>query len=137
MARAKKTVQPPQSSEDVELAKQTITEAFGDTVERQRTELAKAEEEVLRLQRKVAIAEDRRAAWVDRGEIDEDRALDARMFSGQDMRELARRVTSPAVRLDPDEVDAARRKRDVVERYLTDRNLLPAALVDPNWKPSR
>lgn len=135
MGRSKKLA--PQSAEDVELAKETIAAAFDAAVERRRSQLAEAEQEVLRLQREVGAAEVRRNAWADRGEIDEDRAMDAHMFSGQDMRDLARRVTSPAVRLDSDEVDAARRKRAVVERYLTDRNLLPAALVNPNRRPSR
>jgi hypothetical protein len=136
MARTKKPV--PQSAEDVELAKETIAAAFADTVERRRAELAKVQEEVLRLQREILAAEERRTAWVERGEIDEDRALDAHMFATHDMHNLAKRVLGDRhLRLDPDVVDAARRKHEVVERYLTDRNLLPAALVDPNWRPAR
>lgn len=137
MGRAKKKT-PPQSAEDVELAKETIAAAFDDKLEQRRADLAKAEEEVLRLQREVVAAEVRRNAWADRSEIDADRALDAHMFSGQETRDLARQMmTSPSTRLDPAVVDAARRKRDVVTRYLTDRDLLPAALVDPNWRPTR
>lgn len=135
MARTKKL--PPQSAEDIELAKQTITAAFEDAVERRRAELAKAQEEVLRLHLEVIAAGARRADWVKRGEITEDTALDAYSFATRDMHALARQVTSPSTRLEPAEVDAARRKREVVERYLTDRNLLPAALVDPNWRPAR
>jgi hypothetical protein len=138
MARTKKTAQPPQSAEDVGLAEATIAAAFDDTIERRRADLAKAEAEVLRLQGEIATAEERRTAWVDRGEIDADRALDAHMFAVHDMHDLARRVLGDRhLRLDPDKVDAARRKRAVVERYLTDRSLLPAALVDPNWRPNR
>lgn len=135
MARTKKP--PPQSAEDIELAKETITAAFADMVEKRRAALAEAEEEVRRIQLQIADAEIRRAAWVERGEISENTALDAHMFSSQDMRDLARQVTSPSTRLDPDVVAAARRKREATERYLTDRGLLPAALVDPNWRPNR
>lgn len=138
MARAKKTVHPPQSAEDVDLAEQTIAAAFSDTIERRRADLAKAEAEVLRLQGEIATAEERRNAWADCGEIDEDRALDAHMFAVHDMHELARRVLGDRnLRLDPENVDAARRKRVAVERYLSDRNLPPAALTDPNWRPTR
>lgn len=125
MARTKKL--PPQNAEDVDLAKQTITGAFTATVEEHRAALAKAEEEVLRLQRQIIAAETRRAAWTERGEITEDTAFDAHSFATRDMHDLARRVTSPSVRLDPGEVDAARRKHEVVDRYLADRN----------WRPSR
>jgi hypothetical protein len=136
MARTKKP--PSQSAEDIKLAEETITAAFADTIERRRADLAKAEAEVLRLQGEIATAEERRTAWVDRGEIDADRALDAHMFAVHDMHDLARRVLGDRhLRLDPDKVDAARRKREVVERYLTDRNLLPAALTDANWRPTR
>lgn len=135
MARTKKP--PPQSAEDIELAKQTITAAFADMVEKRRAALAKAEEEVRRIQLQITDAEIRRAAWIERGEISENSALDAHMFSGQDMRDLAQLMTSPSTRLDPAVVDSARRKRAVTERYLTDRDLLPAALVDSNWRPAR
>lgn len=137
MGRAKKIVQPPQSAEDIELAKQTITAAFEDAVERRRAELADAQAVVVRLQREVGVANARRTAWVGDGEIDEDRAFDAHSFATRDMHALARRVTSLSVRLDPNEVEAARRKHEVVKRFLADRNLLPAALVDPIWRPNR
>jgi vacuolar-type H+-ATPase subunit H len=134
MARSKK---PPQSAEDVELAKETITAAFDDAVERHRARLAKALEEVLRLQREIVAAAVRRTARQERDEITEETALDAWTFAGGDMRELARRCTSPSVRLDHDVVQAARRKHEVTKRWLSDRGLLPAALVDPNWRPTR
>lgn len=133
MARTKKP--QPQSAEDVELAKETITAAFADTVERLRAKLAEVQAEAVRLQQEIGSAKARQTAWVGYGTIDGDRALDAHMFSGQDMRDLARQVTSPSTRLDPAVVDAARRKHEVVERYLADCGLLPATLVDPNWRP--
>lgn len=134
MARAKKTAQPPQSAEDIALAKQTIMAAFTATVEKRRAELAKAQEEVLRLHLEEIAAAARRADWVKHGELTEDTAVDAYMFATNDMHELARRVTSPTVRLDPDVVQAARRKHEVTKRWLADRGVLPAALLDPNWR---
>lgn len=134
MARTKKP--PPQSAEDIELAKETITAAFADMVEKRRAALAEAEEEVRRIQLQIADAEIRRTKWIERGEISENTALDAHMFSGQDMRDLARQVTSTSTRLDPAVVDAARRKHEVTKRYLADRDLLPAELVE-NWRRGR
>lgn len=133
MVRTKKP--PPQSAEDVELAKETIAAAFDAAVEQCRAQLRQAEAEVLRLQQVIVDAEERRTAWADSGEIDEDRALDAHSFATRDMHALARRVTSPSACLDPAEVDAARRKHEAVKRYLSDRNLLPAELAHPNWRP--
>src|SRR6184192_3626072 len=100
MARTKKV--PPQSAEDAELAKRTITAAFEDTVERRRAELADAQAVVVRLQREIGVAKARQTAWVGYGDIDEDQALDAHSFATRDMHALARRVTSPTTQLDPD-----------------------------------
>lgn len=138
MGRAKKTVPPAQSAEDVELAKQTIAAAFADTTDRLRAELAAVQAEAVRLQQAVGTAMARETAWVGYGTTDETRALDAHTFATRDMHNLAKRVLGDRhLRLDPDETDAARRKHEVVKRYLSDRNLLPAALIDPNWRPNR
>lgn len=132
VARTKKL--PPQSAEDIELAEETITAAFADVVEQQRTKLAEAEQEVLRLQHKVAAAEGYRDAWVLHGEIDEDRAVPVWQFANRDMHALGRRFPhAPPARA---EVDAARRKNEVTKRYLADHDLLPAELVE-NWRRGR
>lgn len=136
MARTKKL--PPQSAEDVELAKETIAAALADTTDRLRAELADVQAKAVRLQQQIGESMSRETAWIGYGTIDETRALDAHTFATRDMHNLAKRVLGDRhLRLDPDETDAARRKHEVVRRYLADRNLLPAALVDPNWRPNR
>lgn len=139
MARAKTTVQPPQSAEDVELATQTITAAFTATMDKRCAELEAARAEVRRLEQAVADAAGRRAAWIDNGTITETTALDAHSFAHRATFDLLRGVTTPAALacLDPGTVDAARRQAAVTKRWLADHNLLPAELVDPNRRAAR